>query len=102
LQLLELDAASSSLKLHTVSTPDFATYTWIAASPQHPDIFYAAQAASDGTEGRISVARVKNQQPYELEILQNVPSGGVDPCHVGVSDSQIAIANVCLCPAQQF
>lgn len=105
LQVLELDLASRSLRLSTLSDPAFDNYTWLVKSTRHDGLIYAARAPADESEGELSVIRViredegdagSSASTYRLEILQTVPSGGVDPCHAGISEDGklIALTNV--------
>ena len=96
-QVLEFQAESRSLALHTILEPAFEGHTWIQPSPVHACIFYVVQSIPKES-GILSVIHVQSDanQAYRLEVLQSVPSGGQDPCHIGISDTgtSLAIANV--------
>lgn len=105
LQVLHFDAAAKTLALTTVPNPAFDNYTWITRHPTLSYLFYATQSPTQGGNGFVSLISVKggdNQSgdpsQFKLQILQTISSGGIDPCHLGITadGSELAVANVSL------
>lgn len=99
LQVLHFDVNRGTLELSQVSEPAFDKYTWIAASPKLPGVFYGAgRTPSDGvlTAFKISAAQDSTSDRYKVQILSNCSSGGQDPAHIGVRNdgARVGIANV--------
>ena len=105
LELLTFDDVAKTLKVEKLTdSASYARYTWLAPHPQLSHIVYGTRVGEGN--GTLSLFQVKCDADghVKVERKQNVTSGGVDPCHCGISPvgTEVAIANVRYLPCDRL
>lgn len=63
--------------------------SWIAVHPSDPSLVFATNETTDG-----KVQLFKLQQDGTAQLIEERSSGGADPAHLAVSESEVIVGNV--------